>query len=117
MVKKLKIACIGIIAGIICGLFAAGGGLILVPAFVYLLDMDNRKARGTAILCILPMVITSSIFYYKQNFINWKIGILCAIGGIVGGTIGAKLLKKIPILYVKIIFAAFLIYVSLKMLL
>lgn len=114
--ENIKRAIIGIIAGIICGLFASGGGLILVPAFVYLLEIENKKARGTAVLCILPMVITSSIFYYKENYIDWKIGIMCAIGGVIGGIIGAKLLKKIPTKYIKMLFAIFLLYVSIKML-
>lgn len=114
--KKIKKPLIGFISGIICGLFASGGGLILVPAFVYLLKMEDKKARGTAIFCILPMVITSSIFYYKDNYMDWKIGIRCAIGGIIGGIIGAKLLKKIPTLYVRGLFALFLFYVSVRML-
>lgn len=114
--KNIKIILIGIIAGIICGLFAAGGGLILVPAFIYLLKMEDREARGTAVACMLPMVFTSGIFYYKDNYINWNIGILCAIGGVVGGIVGAKLLKKIPTRYVRILFTIFLLYVSIKML-
>lgn len=62
------------------------------------------------------MVIASSFFYYKQDFIDWKISILCAIGGAIGGYIGAKLLKKINERVLKIIFTCFLIYVSYKML-
>lgn len=114
--ENFKKALIGVIAGIICGLFASGGGLILVPAFIYLLGIEDKKARGTAVLCILPMVFTSSIFYYKDKFIDWKIGIMCAIGGIIGGVIGARLLKKLPTKYVRIIFTCFLLYVSIKML-
>ena len=114
--EKIKKALIGIIAGIISGLFASGGGLILVPAFIYMLKMEDKKARGTAVLCILPIVITSGFFYHKGNYINFKIGIYCAIGGIIGGIIGAKLLKKIPTKYVKILFTIFLFYVSFKML-
>lgn len=114
--KKFKIILIGIIAGLICGFFASGGGLILVPAFIYLLDMEDKKARSTAVFCILPMVITSSIFYYRDNYIDWKIGIMCAIGGVLGGIIGAKLLKKIPTKYVRISFTMFLLFVSIKML-
>lgn len=89
--------------------------MILVPAFVYLLNIDSTKARGTSLCCILPMVLTSSFFYYKGNFIDWKIAILCAIGGGIGGYIGAKLLKKVPERILKIIFTLFLIYVSYKM--
>lgn len=112
MLKKIII---GITAGFISGIFSTGGGMILVPAFIYLLKLDDIKARGTSILCILPMVITSSFFYYKGNYINWKIAILCAIGGTIGGYIGAKILKKMPEKYMKIFFTIFLIYASYKM--
>ena len=66
-----KKASIGLLAGIVSGLFSTGGGMILVPAFIYLLKLDATKARGTSIFCILSMVITSSFFYYKGNFIDW----------------------------------------------
>ena len=89
--------------------------MILVPAFVYLLHLESIKASGTSLCCILPMVLTSSFFYYKGNYIDWKIAIFCAIGGSIGGYIGAKLLKKIPERILKIVFTIFLVYVSYKM--
>ena len=113
---KIKNIVIGIFAGIISGLFSTGGGMILVPAFIYLLKMEDTKARGTSVFCILPMVITSSFFYYKGNYIDFKIAIFCAVGGAIGGYIGAKLLKKLPEKILKISFTIFLIYVSFKML-
>ena len=112
MIKKIMI---GISAGIVSGLFSTGGGMILVPAFIYLLKLEDSKARGTSIFCILPMVITSSFFYYKGDYINWKIAILCALGGAMGGYVGAKLLKKVPVKILKIAFTIFLIYASFKM--
>lgn len=112
----LKKVLIGICAGIISGLFSTGGGMILVPAFVYLLNVEETRARGTSVFCILPMVITSGLFYYKDNFIDWKMAILCAIGGSIGGFIGAKLLKKLPVKVFKIMFILFLIYASYNML-
>lgn len=78
MIKK---SIIGLIAGIICGLFSTGGGLILVPAFINILKVEGKIARGTSIVCILPMVITTSIFYYKKQYIDWKIALLCAVRG------------------------------------
>ena len=117
MMKKetLYKALIGLFAGIVSGLFASGGGMILVPAFIYILKMKDVEARATSVLCILPMVVTSGIFYYKNNYMDWKIGSLCAIGGIVGGIIGAKLLNKLPTRYLKIAFTLFLIYASYRM--
>lgn len=116
MSKIIKKVIIGILAGLLSGLFSTGGGMILVPAFIHLLELDDTKSRGTSVFCILPMVITSSFFYYKGNFIEWKVAFLCAIGGAIGGYIGAKLLKKVPAKYMKIAFTIFLIYVSFKML-
>ena len=52
MMKKVLL---GIISGLICGIFASGGGLILVPAYVYILHMDDVKARATSVFSILPM--------------------------------------------------------------
>ena len=66
MIKKIIL---GLIAGIICGLFGTGGGMILVPAFIYMLKIEPKKARATSLLCMLVMVIVSSIFYYKNNYI------------------------------------------------
>ena len=98
MLKKIII---GILAGIISGLFGAGGGLILVPAFVNMLNTDEKKARATSVFCIMPMVIVTAFFYNKNNYIQWNLGI-----------IGSKLLIKIPNKYLKFAFILFLIYAS-----
>ena len=107
---------IGIMAGFISGFFSTGGGMLLVPTFLYFLKLEDKRARATASLCILPMVVTSGIFYYKNNYINWNLGILCAIGGTFGGYLGAKLLKKLDAKYFKLAFICFLVYTSIKFL-
>lgn len=112
MVKKFLV---GLFAGIVSGLFAAGGGMIVVPALIHLFKLEDKKARATSVFAILPMVITSGIFYFNNNYIDWKLGVTCAIGGIAGGYIGAKLLKKLPTKILKIAFTGFLIYVSARM--
>lgn len=112
MVKKIIL---GLSAGIICGLFGTGGGMILVPAFIYMLKIEPKKARATSLCCMLVMVIASSVFYYKNNYIDWKSGLLCAIGGIMGGYLGAKILKKVPDYVLKIAFTIFIAYYSFRM--
>ena len=112
MFKKITI---GLIAGVISELFAAGGGMIVVPALIHLFKLEDSKARATSVFAILPMVIASGIFYYKNDYIDWNLGIKCAIGGIIGGVIGAKLLKKMPTKVLRILFIIFLTYTSIKM--
>ena len=63
----IKTIIIGLLAGIISGLFSTGGGMIIVPACIYLLKLNDKRARGTSVFAILPMVITSGIFYYENN--------------------------------------------------
>ena len=56
MFKKIII---GLIAGLVSGFFATGGGMIVVPALVYVIGLSEQKARATSLFVILPMVITS----------------------------------------------------------
>lgn len=112
MIKKILV---GLIAGVISGLFAAGGGMIVVPALIHIFKLQDAKARATSVFAIMPMVIASGIFYYRSNYVDWRLGIKCAIGGIIGGAIGAKLLKKMSTRTLRILFVIFLIYTSAKM--
>lgn len=110
----LKRIIIGLTAGIISGLFSTGGGMILVPAFIYFLKFNEKEARATSIMCVLAMVITTSVFYIKKNYINYELAIECAVGGIIGGFIGSKLLNKLNEKFLKIMFILFIVYIGIK---
>ena len=73
MLKKIIV---GLIAGVISGLFAAGGGMIVVPALIHLFNLEDSKARATSVFAILPMVVASGIFYYKNDYVDWNLGII-----------------------------------------
>ena len=89
--------------------------MIVVPALIHIFKIEDSKARATSVFAILPMVIASGIFYYKNDYVNWNLGIKCAIGGVIGGVIGAKLLKKVSAKTLEIAFVIFLIYTSIRM--
>ena len=111
MLKKIIV---GLLVGFISGMFSSGGGLLLIPAYMYIFGTNEKEARATTVFCILPMVIVTAIFYSKGNYINWRIGILCAIGGIIGSFIGSKLLNVLKNKYLKIIFIVFLLYSGIR---
>ena len=113
----MKKAIAGIIAGIVSGMFASGGGLILVPIFTYIFKLNEKEARANSLFCILPMVIFTAIIYGRNNFIDWNLGIKCAVGGILGGFLGGKLLSKIKDKYLQITFIIFLFYAGINMIL
>lgn len=111
MMKKIGI---GLLSGIITGLFATGGGNILVPALVYLIGLSEKESRATAIACVLPAVIISFIFYYRNDYIDIENGVLAAIGGIIGALIGAKLLNRLSDKILRISYTLFLMYISIR---
>ena len=92
-----------------------GGGMILVPALTSIIKLDEVKTRATAITGILFMVITSSFFYFKSDYIDLNLSLKCAIGGSIGGIIGSKLLVKISKKYLSLFFIVFLFYSSIRM--
>ena len=101
MLKKITI---GAIAGIISGLFSAGGGLIVVPSLIHIFKMKDNEARATTVFAILPMVVVSGIFYLNNNFIDWTLGIKVAIGGIVRRNNWFKTTKKTTRIHLRTIF-------------
>lgn len=106
---------IGILGGFVSGFFGAGGGLIILPALVRIIDIDEYKARGTTLATILIAILVASIFYSKFNYFDFAMSLKIAIGGIIGGFIGAKIVEKFSGFWLSIIFDIFLLYVSLKM--
>lgn len=110
----MKRIIIGVFSGFITGFFAAGGGMILIPAFVYILKMNEKEARATTISCILPATIISFFIYFKNQYLDFKLGVLAALGGIIGAFIGSKLLNKLSDRILKVCFVFFLIYVSVR---
>ena len=106
---------IGSIGGIHGGLFGSGSGLIILPAIMKFLKVDEYTARGTTVITVLFIVISSAFFYYKNNYFNIEMGIYTAIGGIVGGIIGAKVIKKIPKFWLAVSFNLFVIAVAIMM--
>lgn len=106
---------IGFLGGMISGFFSSGGGLILVPYMTSILKKDEVKSRATTIFCIFFMVFTSGLFYFNQNYIDFNMAIKCAIGGIIGGYIGSKVLWSVGKKFLEISFIIFLIYAGVKM--
>lgn len=113
--NHIKTVMIGLLAGIVNGLFGSGGGVIVVPALTAFFSFEQYKAHATAIAIILPITLVSSFFYIKGKYIDFNIAIWVAIGGIIGGFIGAVLLKKIPSRILRIAFGAFMLIAAARM--
>ena len=117
MIDTILFIVIGLVAGVLSGMFGIGGGIIIVPALVYLCGFDQLKAQGTSLAILLPPVgILAFIEYYKKGQVNVQAGILICIFLIIGSVFGSKLVNYIPIAIVKKGFAVLMILISVKML-
>jgi uncharacterized membrane protein YfcA len=111
----LKILIIGFFAGLCNGVFGSGGGTILVPAMVFLLDVRENKAHATAISVILPLSVISSFFYINKNLVDINLTIKVAIASTVGGYIGSIILNKFSDGLLRKIFGISMIIAAIRM--
>ncbi|MBS4539638.1 sulfite exporter TauE/SafE family protein [Clostridium sp. D2Q-11] len=115
MKRTLSLVVIGLITGLVNGLFGAGGGMLIVPSLIYIIHLEEHKAHATAITVILPLCITSTYIYFRNDLINFNIALFVAIGSTIGGYIGARLLKHVPNKILRKAFSILIIYISLRM--
>lgn len=105
----------GLFAGFLNGLFGSGGGTVIVPFLEEGLDQDEHTSHATAILIILCFSLVSLFFYGQKQQLDYMLAVWTSVGGVVGGLIGAKLLKKLSGGVIRKIFGAFMILAALRM--
>jgi uncharacterized protein len=109
---------LGLVAGVLGGMFGIGGGSILIPALVFLFGLTQHQAQGTSLAIMVPPIgILAAMRYYQAG--NVKLGMagfICA-GFLVGGLIGAQLIQSVPDVLLKRLFGIFLLIISVRMIL
>lgn len=112
----LLLTIIGLIVGFFGGMFGVEGGVILIPALVYIIGMEQHTAQGTSVAILLPPIgIVAAYNYYKAGHINIKYAIIIAITFIIGSYFGSILAVHLPDQVSKRIFAVILFLISIKM--
>ena len=108
---------VGLLAGILSGLVGLGGGVIIVPALVFLLGFSQHQATGTSLgILLLPAGIFAVMNYYQKGFIDVKVVLLIFTGFLVGGWLGSKISLSINEALLKKIFAIVLVLIAGKVL-
>lgn len=116
MLNVLIFIGIGLAAGILSGMFGIGGGIIIIPALMYLCGFTQLKAQGTSLAILLPPVsILAFIYYYREGNTDIKASFLICLFLILGSFFGAKIAHLIPIWVLKKSFSVLLFAMALKM--
>lgn len=110
---KYIITCLGIglVAGLLSGLFGVGGGTVIVPLLVLILAMNQRLAAGTSLAAIVPTAAVGVISYALNDSVAWIPGLILAAGAVVGAQIGTWLLPRVPLTALRWSFIGFLVAV------
>jgi uncharacterized membrane protein YfcA len=106
----LIILVLGLGVGVLVGLLGIGGGVVLVPALVYLLGMDQHLAQGTSLFILLgPIGLGALREYWKQGQVDLRAGILCALGMLFGAYAGSLVALPLASRHLKVLFGCFLV--------
>ena len=94
---SIKCALSGVAAGVLNGLFGAGGGMVLVPLLTGWCNLEDRKAFATGLVIILPMCLVSLSVYLFHDAVDFFGSIPYLLGGFAGGLLGGYLFHRIPV--------------------
>lgn len=109
---------IGLTAGVLSGMFGIGGGLIIVPALLFIVKLKMFEALGTSLAALIPPVgLLGAMEYWRNGYINIKFAALIALGLFVGAYFGARITLGLSPEVVKRIYGVFLLIVAGRMLL
>ena len=90
MTEGLVALALGVVAGVLSGIFGIGGGVVIVPGLVVLLGYGLKTATGTSLLALLLPVGALAVRKYSlAGHVNVRAGLLVAAGIFVGALFGA----------------------------
>jgi uncharacterized protein len=101
---------IGGVSGITSGLFGIGGGVLVVPALVYLAGFSQHRATGTSLAILLPPIgLAAVVEYYRHGNVDLRAAIIIAVAMFLGGWIGAVVANRLSGPNLRLAFGVFLV--------
>jgi len=110
---------IGLLAGILSGLVGIGGGIIMVPLFIFFLGLTQHNAQGLSLAVMLPPVTFLAVYNYHTagsgGNIDWRIALIVAVLFMIGGFLGSKIALQIDQRMLRKIFGVAMLIVAIKL--
>ncbi len=110
MSKNWKLRISGACGGLVNGLFGGGGGMALVPLLTRWCGVEEKRSFATCVAVIFPFCLLSAVIYAFRSGLDVMAALPYLLGGLAGGLAGGKLMDKVPVVWLRRIFAAFLLY-------
>jgi len=108
---------VGLFAGALSGFVGVGGGIIIVPAMIYFMNMNQMQAQGVSLaLLMLPVGVLGVMNYYKAGHIQFNYVFIIAVGFVLGNYFGSKYALRVPEHKIKFLFSLLMLYIAVQML-
>ena len=114
-VRTGRVIAVGVLAGVLAGLFGVGGGVILVPALVLLLAVPQKTAHATSLAAIILTAAAAVVPFAVVGEVSWGAAVVMAAAAIVGTAFGARALHRLPAAVLRRAFAVLLLLVALRL--
>lgn len=112
---RWTLVAVGLVAGLLSGIFGVGGGILVVPGLTIFVRMDQRLAHGTSLAAIVPISLASLITYWGHHHVDWPVALWLSSGAMVGSIIGTRFLAVISKRTLGLIFASVLIVSAIRL--
>jgi hypothetical protein len=107
---------LGLVAGVISGLIGIGGGIIIIPALIFLFGLTQHQAQGTTLALMVPPIgLLAAWTYYTHGYVDLKIAAFICLGFFIGGLFGAKLATGLSTEILQRVFGVALLLIALYM--
>jgi uncharacterized membrane protein YfcA len=111
MTTYLLALVLGLLAGVVAGLFGVGGGILFVPTLV-LLGLGQLDAEATSLAAILPAVVAGTWRQHRYGNVRWRSALLLALGSLAGVGAGVAVAESLPEDTLRVLFALLLLGVA-----
>ncbi len=115
MMTIMGLLAIGVLAGVLSSVVGIGGGIVIVPALVFIFAMSQKMAQGTSLAMLLPPIgLLAVMNYYKAGFIDFKVAGILIVAFIAGSYLGSKFALGLEETTLKKIFGGLLLLLAVK---
>ncbi len=95
--SRVRLTAIGLLSGVLAGLFGLGGGVLVVPALAAWCHRDQRQAAATSLMALGPLVLAGLAGYTLAREVDVWVAVPLAAGSMIGAWLGAKVLDRAPL--------------------
>jgi hypothetical protein len=114
--QLLILIVVGVLSGMLAGVFGVGGAIIVIPALVFILGLSQHDAQGTSLAFMLPPVgILATWNYWKAGHVNWKMALILSLTFVVGAYLGSYFSINISDKTLRRMFGVLMLVVAIKM--